>query len=86
MHGGSLHREDGTARVFDKLVQHRLGIVILTVCQSGKGAYTDEVAVAAHHGDGLQQMLTLVTVHDDTTLRLQFPGTGIDIEHDDIHT
>ena len=30
-------------------------------------------------------MLTLVTVHDDTTLGLQFPGTGIHIEHDDIH-
>ena len=30
-------------------------------------------------------MFTLVTVHDDATLCLQFPGTGIHIEHDDVH-
>ena len=57
MHGGRLHSKNGAAAVLDKLVHHRLGVVILAVGQSGKRAHTDDVAVAAHHGDGLEQML-----------------------------
>ena len=85
MHGGSLHRKDGTTRVFDELLQHRLGIVVLPISQSCKATHTNQVAVAAHHGDCFQQMFTLVTIHDDTTLGFQFPGAGIHVEHDHIH-
>ena len=85
VHRGCLHGEDGLTAVFDKLVEHRLGIVILTIGESGKRAYTNYVAVATHNGNGLQQMLALVSVHDDATLGFEFPGTGIDVEHDDVH-
>ena len=85
MHGSCLHSEDRTARILDKLIQHSLCIVILTIGESSKAAHTDEVAVTTHHGDCLQQVLTLVSVHDDTTLCLQFPGTSVHVEHDDIH-
>ena len=85
MYGGSLHSEDGTAAVFDELLEHGLSIVILTVGESGEGTYADEVAVATHDGNGFEQVFALVAIHDDATLCFQFPGTGIDVEHDDIH-
>ena len=53
MYGGCFHGEDRTARVFDKLIQHCLGIVILAISETCKGTYANQVAVAAHHGNGL---------------------------------
>ena len=85
MHGGRLHGEDGTAGVLDELVEHRLGVVVVAVGEPGEGAHADDVAVAAHYGDGLKQVLALVAVHDDAALRLQLPGTGVHVEHDDVH-
>ena len=85
MYGGRLHRKDGATGVFDKLLQYGLGIVVFTIGQAGETTHANQVAVATHHGDGLQQMFTLVTIHDNATLGLQFPGSGIHIEHDYIH-
>ena len=85
MDGGCLHSEDGTAGVLDKLLQYGLCIVVFTIGETSKRTDTDKIAVAAHDGDGLKKMLALVAIHDNATLRFQFPGTGIDIEHDDIH-
>ena len=70
VNSGCLHGENRSAGVFHKLVHYGLGIVILPVCQAGKRAYADDVAVTAHHGDSLQQVLRLVAVHYHATLRL----------------
>ena len=56
MHGGCLHGKDGATAVLDELRNDCLGIVILAVGESGKGANTDKVAVAAHYRDSLKQM------------------------------
>ena len=80
-----LHSEDRTTRVLNKLIQNGFCIVILTIGKTCKRAHSDKVAIASHHWDGLEQVLTLVAIHDDTTLRLEFPSSGIDIEHDDVH-
>ena len=85
MNGGCFHGEDGTATIFDKLLQNGLGIVVFTVGETGKAADADKVAVTPHHGDGLKQMFTLVAIHDDTAFSFEFPGTCIYVEHDDIH-
>ena len=57
MHGGRLHSEDGLAAVLDELLKHGLGIVVLAVSESCKGAYADHIAVASHDGNGFEQML-----------------------------
>ena len=85
MHGSRLHGEDGLAAILDKLVEHRLGIVVFTVGQSCKRAHANHVAIAAHDGDGLQQVFRLVAIHDDAPFGLQLPGTCIHVEHNDIH-
>ena len=85
MHGGGLHGHDGLAAVLHELLHDGLGIVVVAVGEACEGADGDDVAVAAHHRDGLQEMLALIAVHDDTALSLEFPCTGIDIEYDDIH-
>ena len=85
MHGGCLHGEDGTAAILEELVIYGFGIVILSVCQSGKGTDSDEIAVRAHHRDGFQEVFATVAIHDDPTLGLQFPRSGIHIKHNDIH-
>ena len=85
MDGSRLHGDDRTTGIFHKLVDDSLRVIIVTVLQSGKRAYGDDVTITSHHGDRFEQMLTLVAIHDDAALRLQFPGTGIDIEHDDVH-
>ena len=85
MHGGCLHGEDGTAAVLEELVIYGFGIVILTVCQSGKGTDSDEVTVGTHHRDGFQKVLAAVAIHDNSALGLQFPCSGIHIKHNDIH-
>ena len=70
MYGSRFHSEDRLATILDELVEHRLGIVVLTVGKTSKRAYTNHIAIAAHNRDGLQQMLTLVTIHDDATFGL----------------
>ena len=54
VYSGRFHGEYGTAGIFDKLIQHRFCIVIFTVSEAGKRAHTNEVTVAAHHGNGFQ--------------------------------
>ena len=53
--------------------------------EAGKRAHTDDVAVGAHHGNSLQKVFGLVTVHDDATLGLELPGPLVHVKHDDIH-
>ena len=82
---GSLHGEDGFAAVLDKLIENLLVVVVFAVFKAGKAAYANQVAVAGHHGDGLQQVFALVAIHDDTTFRLQLPCPLVHVEHDDVH-
>ena len=85
VHGGTLHEEDGTTAVLDELLEDLLLIIILARLETGEGTHADDVAVATHHWDGLEEVLALVALHDDATLSLQFPSPLIDIEHDDVH-
>ena len=85
MNGSCLHSEDWAPAVLYKLVYDGFGIIVVTVFQTGKATNTDKVAEATHHRDSLQQVLALVAIHDNATLCLQFPCTGIHIEHDYIH-
>ena len=85
MYGGGLHSDDRPARVFHKLVDDGLCVVVVAVLQPCKRTHGDDVAVAAHHRDGFQQMLALVAVHDHAAFRLQLPCTGIDVKHNDVH-
>ena len=85
MHGSSLHGKDRFAAIFYKLVVNGLGIVVLAVGESGKRADTNHIAVAGHNGNGLQQMLALVTIHNDTTLGLQLPCSGIHVQYNHVH-
>ena len=85
VNGGCLHGEDWAAAVLHKLVYDGLGIIVVTVFQTGKAAYANQIAEATHYWDSLQQVLALVAIHDNATLCLQFPCTGIHIEYDNIH-
>ena len=86
MHRGALHEENGTAAIFDELLQNFLFVVVLTIFETGETAYTDNVAIRAHHGNGFQEMFALVAVHDDATFGLQLPGALVHVEHYDVHT
>ena len=79
----SIHRPAG---ILHELADNGFGIVVVAVTETSEGAHGNDVAVASHHRDGLQEMLALVTIHDDTTLGLELPCTGIDVEDNDIHT
>ena len=70
MNGSCLHSEDWAATVLYKLVYDGLGIIVVTIFQTGKAAHTDKVAEATHHRDSLQQVLALVAIHDNATLCL----------------
>ena len=85
MHGGALHEEDGATAVLDELLEDAFFVVVLARFEAGEGTHTDEVAVAAHDGDGFEEVFALVAFHDDAAFGLQFPGTLIDVEHDDVH-
>ena len=86
MDRGGLHGEDRPSAVAYELLDDGLGIVVVAVGEAGEGADADDVAVAAHDGDGLKQMLRLVAVHDDAALGLEFPCPLVDVEHDDVHS
>ena len=85
MTGGTFHREDGLAGILDELREDHLLVVVLLRLETGKRTHADDVGIAAHHGDGFEQMLGLVAVHHDTALCLEFPGARIHIEHDGVH-
>ena len=85
VHGGRFHGEDGASAVTYELVEHGFGVVVFAVGQAGERAHADDVAIAAHHGYGLEQVLALVAVHDDAALGLELPGAGVHVEHDDVH-
>ena len=85
MYGSRLHSKDRATTVLDKLLHDGLGIVVVAVTETSKRTDAYDVAVAPHHGNGFQQVLALVAVHDDTTLCLQLPCTLIHVEHNDVH-
>ena len=85
MHRSRFHSKDRFAAIFHKLIIHRLGIIILTILQTGKRTNTYHITIARHHGYSLKKMLTLVAVHDYTTLSLQLPSPGIHVQDYHIH-
>ena len=80
------HRENRFTGILNKLIQNLLGIIIFPTFKSRERAYTNHITIRSHYRNSLQQMLTLVTIHNHATLCFQFPGTLIHIQHDDIHT
>ena len=86
MAGGCLHREDRTSGILDKLIQNSLLIVKITIFETGKGTYSDDVTITTHHRNRFQQMFRFVTIHDDTTFCFQFPCTLVDVQHHHIHS
>ena len=82
---GGLHGEHGAAGILNELVEDNLVIVVVAVLETGKGAHTDDVAIATHYGNGFEQVFGLVAIHDDATFGFQLPGTLVDVEHNDIH-
>ena len=85
MHCGALHEENGAAAVANELLEDALLVVVGTVLEAGKTAHADDVAVAAHDGNGFEEVFALVAVHDDAALGFELPGTLIDVEDDDVH-
>ena len=61
-----------------------LCVVLLTVGESRKSAYADNVAERSHHGNRFQKVLALVAVHDDATLCFQLPSALIYVEYNDV--
>ena len=82
----ALHRKDRAVAVFHKLHEDAFRIVGLAVGKSGKRTYTNEVAVRCHHRNSLQEVFTLVSVHDHATLRFQFPCPLVHVEHNNVQT
>ena len=82
---GSFHREYRTAGVLYELIQYHFVVIVFAVFKTGKGTHSDNIAVTTHYGNGFQQMFRFVTVHDDTALCFQFPGSLIDVQYNDIH-
>ena len=72
--------------IFHKLVYNALGIVELAVLQSCKRAYGNDVAIARHYWNCLQQVFALVAIHDNSTLCLQLPCSCIYVQHYNVHT
>ena len=79
MHRSALHEEDGTSRILYELVEYLLIVIILAALEAGERTYADNIAIATHDWDGLQQVLALVSVHDHAALGLEFPRTLIHV-------
>ena len=82
----TFHREHGFAAILDKLVEHVLRVVFLTVGESRKSAYADNVAERSHHGNRFQKVFALIAVHNYATLCFQLPSALIYVEHNDIES
>ena len=63
-----------------------LCVVLLTVGESRKSAYADNVAERSHHGNRFQEVFTLIAVHNYATLGFQFPSALIYVKHNDVKT
>ncbi len=81
-----LHADDRFPRITDELFQNDFVIIIDLVVELRKRAHADDIAISAHHGNGFQHVLRLITIHHYTFLRFQLPCTLIDIQHNDIHS
>ena len=81
-----LHRENRFTGILNKLIQNLFRIIIFPTFKSRERTYTNHITIRSHYRNSLQQMLTLVTIHNHATLCFQFPGTLIHIQHNDIHT
>ncbi len=89
LHGmtcGGFHAHHGAPGVAHELVQHILAIICLAVGERCEGAHANDIAVSAHYGYCLKQMLGFVAVHHHSPLRFEFPGALIHVEHHGVHT
>ncbi len=82
---GSFHGEYRSARMLDELLQYHFVVIVFLAFETCERTYADDVAIAAHHGNGFQQVFRFVTVHDDATFRFQFPGSLVDIQYNHVH-
>ena len=82
----ALHKEHGLTRVLDKLIENLLVVVVLAALELRERAHTDNIAIARHHGNSLEQVFALVAIHNHTALGFEFPRALVHIQHDDIHT
>ena len=85
MHCGSLHSEHRSARIFDKLHENLLLIVVGLIFESGERAHAYHIAVATHHRNSFEQVFGLIAVHNHATLCLELPSALIHVEHYHIH-
>ena len=51
---GSLHGEYRPAGMLDELLQYHFVVIVFLIFEACKRTYADDVAIAAHHGNGFQ--------------------------------
>ena len=85
VHCGSLHSKHRSARIFDKLHENLLLIVVGLVFESGERAHANHIAVATHHRNSFEQVFGLIAVHNHAALGFELPRALIHIEHYHIH-
>ena len=85
MTGSGFHGEYRLAGILDELIQNLFGIIILAVLKMSERTHTDDITIRSHHRNSLQQMFTLIAIHNDTALCFQLPCTLIHIEYNHIH-
>ena len=82
---GRFHAEHRFSRVFNELVEYGFVVVFLLVFETGEGAHSYDVAIAAHHRDGFKKVLRLVSVHYHPSFGFEFPCALVHIEDYHIH-
>ena len=80
------HTENGFTRVMNKLIENGFLIIKFLILKLSESPHANDVAIRSHHGNGFQNMLRFVAVHNHAPLGFEFPGTLIDIEHHGIHS
>ena len=71
--------------MFDELVKDNLVVVIFLVLKTCERTYANDIAVASHYRNGLQNVLRLVTVHNHSAFGLEFPCSLVYVEYNDVH-
>ena len=70
MASSRLHTENRPTGILNELIQDLLVVVVFLAFKTGERTHTNDVTIATHHGNSLQEMLRLITIHDDTPLGL----------------
>ena len=86
VNSGGFHRKHRATRIFHKLVEDALFVVVALILELGKRPNAYHVAITAHHRYGFQQVLALVAVHHHSALGFQFPCALVHIKHYHVHT